>query len=256
MLKGVYVQYGSALDVLGKPEEAIKIYNAGLRKFPGYFLLNFNKAMTYTSLQENEKAYEYLQQALIANPYHSSSYFRTAELLKASNHIPSMLAAILHLVMEPQSDRSAVTFKSLMKLANGNVTKTGNNSSIHLDASMLADKDARKQPDNFNMQEMLFTLSSALDRDSVMGNETKTEIEKFDLRLQLLINSLQENEKGFFSERYVPLFKQLLANNYTMVVSRLVFMNTNDERNAVWLRVNTDKTDEFYNWLQTYEWKK
>ena len=143
-----------------------------------------------------------------------------------------------------------------MKLANGNVTKTGNNSRIHLDPAMLADKDARKQPDNFNMQEMLFTLSSALDRDSVMGNETKTEIEKFDLRLQLLINSLQENEKGCFSERYVPLFKQLLANNYTMIVSRLVFMNTNDERNAVWLRVNTDKTDEFYNWLQTYEWKK
>ncbi len=255
MLKGVYVQYGSALDILGKPEDALKVYNTGLKKFPGYFLLNFNKAMTYASLQETDKAYECLQESLTANPFHSSSYFRTAELLKSTNKIPAMLAGILHLVLEPQSDRSAITFKDLQLLMNGNVKRNGNNTTINLDPSMLG-KSGSKQPDNFAMQEMLFTLSSAVDKDSVMNSIVKTDIEKFDLRLQLLINSLQENGKGFFSERYVPLFKKILANNYTMMVSRLVFMNTNDERNAVWFKVNTDKTNEFYTWLQAYDWNK
>lgn len=254
LLKAVYVQYGSALDVLGNPNEAIKVYNTGLQKFPNYFLLNFNKAMTYTTINETGKAYEYLQQALMANPFHSSSYFRTAEILRSSNKIPAMLAGIMHLVLEPQSDRSAGSFKNLMLLMNENIKRTGNNTTITLNSSLLAGAKAKKYPDNFSMQEMLFIMSSALDKDTAMNSLTKTDIEKFDLRLQLLINSLHENEEGFFSERYVPLFKQLLANNYTMMVSRLVFMNTNDERNAVWFKVNTDKTEEFYNWLQAYEW--
>ncbi len=254
LLKAVYVQYGSALDVLGKPTEAIKVYNTGLKKYPNYFLLNFNKAMTYTTMNETGKAYECLQKALLANPFHSSSYFRTAELLRPTNKIASILAGILHLVLEPQSDRSAESFKNLMQLMDGNLKIAGNNTTITVDASMLAGAKTKSQPDNLSMQEMLFTMSSALDKDSAMKSLTKTAIEKFDLRLQLLINSLEENGKGFFSERYVPLFKQLLANNYTMIVSRLVLMNTNDERNAVWFKVNTDKTEEFYNWLQAYEW--
>ncbi len=256
VLRAVYVQYGSALDVLGKPQEAIKVYNTGLKKFPDYFLLNFNKAMTYGTMNETKKAYECLQQALLANPFHSSSYFRTAELLRSTNKIPAMLAGIMHLVLEPQSDRSASSFKNLMLLMNGNVKRTGNNTTITLDASMLRGSKANKQPDNFSMQEMLFTMSSALDKDSAINSLAKTEIEKFDLRLQLLINSLSENGQGFFSERYVPLFKKILANNYSMMVSRLVFMNANDERNAVWFKVNTDKTEEFYNWLEAYEWAK
>ena len=256
ILKGVYVQYGSALDVLGEPKEAIKIYNTGLKQFPDYFLLNFNKAMTLATLGETNKAYECLQLALIANPFHASSYYRTAELLKSTNHIPSILAGIMHLVLEPQSDRSALSFKKLMGLMNGNVKKTGDHTTITLDAAMFPGKKASKQPDNFMMQEMLFTMSPALDKDSVMNSIAKTDIEKFDLRLQLLINSLTENQKGFFSERYVPLFKKIKENNYSMIVSRLVFMNTADERNAMWVKVNPEKISEFYNWLKAYEWKK
>ncbi|MGF2413769.1 MAG: tetratricopeptide repeat protein, partial [Ferruginibacter sp.] len=205
VLKAVYVQYGSALDDLGKSEEAIKIYNAGLKKFPDYFLLNFNKGITYTVMNDPEKAYDCYQQALIARPLHASSYYRVAELLKSSNHIPAMLAGVMHLVLEPQTERSVATFNSLKQLMYGSVKKTGDNSiTITLDASMLDSKKSKKQPDNFGMQEMLFTMSSALDKDSVMSTITKTEIEKFDLRLQLLINSLNEGGKGFFSERYVP----------------------------------------------------
>lgn len=257
ILKGVYVQYGSALDDLGKSAEAIKIYNAGLKKFPGYFLLHFNKAITYTVMNDTEKAYENYQEALTSRPLHSSSYYRVAELLRSSNHIPSMLASIMHLVLEPQTERSVESFKSLKELMYGSVKKTGDNSiTITLDPSMLDSKKSKNQPDNFSMQEMIFTMSAALDKDSTMNTITKTDIEKFDFKLQLLINSLDENKKGFFSERYVPFFKKLKENDFTMLVSRLVYANTNDERNAAWLKVNTNKTDEFYSWLKGYEWPK
>jgi tetratricopeptide (TPR) repeat protein len=255
ILKGVYVQYGSALDDLGRPEDAIKVYNTGLKKFPGYFLLNFNKGITYTVMNDYDKAYNCYQQALIARPLHASSYFRVAELLRSSNHIPSMLASIMHLVLEPQTERSVTSFSSVKELMFGNVKKTGDNSiTITMDASMLSDKKSKKKPDNFSMQEMIFTMSSALDKDSVMNSITKTDVEKFDLKLQLLINSLSDGERGFFSERYVPFFKKLKEKEYTNIVSHLVYANTSDERNAGWLKVNTDKTDAFYDWLKAYRW--
>jgi tetratricopeptide (TPR) repeat protein len=257
LLKGVFVHYGSALDDLGKPENAIKVYNEGLKKFPNYFLLNFNKGVTYLVMKEDEKAYPCFQDALITNPFHASSYYQVAGLIKSSNHIPAILSFIMHLVLEPKTERSVASFNALKELMYGNVKKTGdNNVTITMDASMFDTKKTKKQPDNFRMQEMLFTMSSALDKDSVMNSVTKTDIEKFDLKLQLLINSLKEGEKGFFSERYVSFFKKVKENNFTMIVSRLVFTNTNDERNAAWLKTNTAKTDEFYKWLKEYQWPK
>lgn len=255
ILKGVYVQYGSSLDDLGEPEKAIKIYNEGLKKFPDYFLLHFNKGVTYSVMKDYDKSYASYQDALIANPLHASSYYRVAELLQSSNHIPAMLAGIMHLIIEPQSKRSANTFNDIKKLMYGSVKKTGdNNVTITMDAGMFDTKKTKKQPDNFRTQEMIFTFSSALDKDSVMNTITKTEIEKFDLKLQLLINSLTENGKGFFSERYVPFFKKMKEDNFTMIVSRLVFANTDDERNAAWLKVNPEKVEEFYKWLNAYKW--
>lgn len=254
LLKGVYVQYGSSLDNLQKPDDAIKAYNEGLKQFPNYFLLNFNKAITYMQMNETEKAYDCYQEALKANPLHASSYLRVGDLLSSTNKIPSMLSLVMFLVLEPQSDRSAPAFEALKKMIYGNVKKTGENAiTITMDAGML-DTKKKKQPDNFGMQEMMFTMSSALDKDSVMSSLTKTDIDKFDLKLQLLINSLETGNKGFFSERYVPFFKAMKEKDFTNTVSHLVFANTPDERNAGWLKVNTDKVDEFYEWVKGYGW--
>jgi tetratricopeptide (TPR) repeat protein len=255
ILKAVYVQYGSSLDDLGESDKAIKIYSEGLKKFPDYFLLHFNKAITYSVMKDYDKSYACYQEALIANPLHASSYYRVAELLKSTNHIPAMLAGIMQLIIEPQSKRSVNTFNDIKELMYGSVKKTDqNNVTIFMDASMFDTKKTKKQPDNFRTQEMLFTFSSALDKDSVMNTITKTDIEKFDLKLQLLINSLTENEKGFFSERYVHFFKKMKEDGFTMIVSRLVFANTADERNAAWLKVNPNKVEEFYKWLKEYKW--
>ncbi|MFN8251519.1 MAG: tetratricopeptide repeat protein [Ferruginibacter sp.] len=254
LMKGVFVQLGSSLDNQQKPEEAIKAYNDGLKQFPNYFLLNFNKGITYAQMNEAEKAYGCFQEALTANPLHASSYLRTGEMLRTNNRIPSMLSLIMFLVLEPRSNRSAQAFEILEKMMYANVKKTGDNAiTISLDAGML-DSKKKKQPDNFGMQEMMFDMSSALDKDSVMNSVTKTAVEKFDLKLQLLINSLQEGNKGFFSERYVPFFKQMKEKEFTMTVSRLVFASTNDERNTGWLKTNGGKVDALYDWIKTYPW--
>ncbi len=38
-LDNIYVNYGSALDAAGKPDEAIKVYSQGIRKYNHYLLL-------------------------------------------------------------------------------------------------------------------------------------------------------------------------------------------------------------------------
>src|SRR5688572_22249162 len=47
----VYVSYGTCLDLLGKPEEALNIYNEGIKAYPDEALLYFNKAITLFNSQ-------------------------------------------------------------------------------------------------------------------------------------------------------------------------------------------------------------
>ena len=255
LLKGVYVQYGSCLDELGNGKQAIKIYDEGLKVFPNYFLLNFNKGITYLIMQDNKKATDAFQAALIDNPFHSSSYYRIADQFRNSNHIPTMLSCIMYLMVENKSSRADEVHNALLKLMYDGVKKTGENATtITMDASMFDTKKDKKDVDNFRSSELLFKLSSASDKDSVLSNIVKTDIEKFDFKLQLLINSMIDDGNGFFKERYVPFFKKLKEKGFTMIVSRLVFKVKNDERNSAWLKTNTGKVDAFYDWLQKYKW--
>ncbi|MFC4262126.1 tetratricopeptide repeat protein [Ferruginibacter yonginensis] len=254
-LNAVYVQIGNAQDDQGNHKAALKTYQKGLKKFPNYFLLQYNKGITHLALDELDDAYEDFQNALIDNPLHASSYFRITELRKNDNHIAAMLAAIMFLTLEPQTERSKTTFATLQQLMYGNVKRTGDNAvTIYINSSLLSKKKGKNKLDDFSSQELLFAMSSAIEKDTAVGNIAKTVVDKFDLKLQLLISGLDERGKGFFKDRYVPFFKQLKENNYTNVLSHIVYTIANDERNAGWLKVNTSKVAAFYQWLKSYNW--
>ena len=60
-LQLAYTIYGTAFDVMGKPEEAIKAYNEGLEVFPDYYHLHFNKGITFAQTNKYQEALDVLQ---------------------------------------------------------------------------------------------------------------------------------------------------------------------------------------------------
>ena len=95
-----------------------------------------------------------------------------------------------------------------------------------------------------------------MDNSNGMDSLAKTPADKFDFKLQLLINSLEINlktGKGFYWEHYVPFFIELKKKNYTNVLSHIIYYSA-DKDAQVWANVNAEKVREFYDWLQNYQW--
>ncbi|MBS1936020.1 MAG: hypothetical protein JST96_18615, partial [Bacteroidetes bacterium] len=65
----LYNTYGNTLNYMQKPEEAIKIFDIALNKYPAYSLLYFNKGVVYLGLDSNAQAEQWLEKTLMVNPY-------------------------------------------------------------------------------------------------------------------------------------------------------------------------------------------
>lgn len=258
LLKAVYIQYGNALDDIGKTKDALEVYEEGIAKFPNEYLLHFNKGLTLQKLSKYEEALVIYQQSLSLKPLHSSSNLYTGLLLEKNNKIPALLAYCTFLAIEPKSKRSKEILEAVNNIMGANVKKEGNNINIMLSSGMLDDMKNKKDENNFRTQELIFTFSAALDNSKDVDSIAHTPAEKFDLKLQLLINSLAEGAKdgkGFYWKHYVPFFIALKENNLTSLFSRLIFLSSGDEDNSKWLEEHDDKVSDFYDWLKAYKWK-
>lgn len=254
MLKRVYVTYGSALDVSGNSKKALQVYDQGLKKIPNYFLLHFNKGITYRVMNDNEKSFQSFKAALLNNPLHASSYFRISEMLGSNNKFPAIMVGLMQLIIEPEGERAVYTSNRLEKWLMDGVKKTGDKTTMIFLSPTLLDKKKKKKEDDFFMAEMMFVLSAAASKDSINGKDAVTTIEKFEARLKVFIASLPDDEKGFFAERYVPFFKALEKEGHLTTLSKLVFSTSKDERNEVWLRVNAERIGDLYEWVKQYKW--
>jgi tetratricopeptide (TPR) repeat protein len=250
----VYISYGSCLDLLGRPEEALRIYDEGIKAFPKVGLLYFNKAITLYNMQKPAEAIEADKLSIIHNPYHASSH-NVLSLVMKNNKIYSLMASLVFLAIEPASKRSTAHLKNVETILNANVKKTDeNNISITLDQSLLEKSNG---PDNFRPVEMIMSLGSALNHDDKFKNETAPQ--RLQRILELVISSLRENqkkEKGFGWQYYAPFLMDLEKEKYLETYCHIVYSNSNDDDNTSWLTVNKTKVEQFNTWFRAYSWNK
>ncbi len=253
MLNAVYIQYGSVLDDMGRPKDAIEVYDEGIKKFPNDYLLYFNKGLTFQKLGRVEEALIEYQHALKLKPLHSSSNYYTGMLLQGQNKIPALLAYCTFLAIEPNSKRSKDGLVSINSIIGMNIKKEGNNNTIFLDVSGF---DKKKNPENnFSTVEFMFSLvSTSKEIDSL----SKTPADKLSVKLQMLINSLDNKDKenkGFYWEHYAPFFQAMKEKDHVGTLARLIYLSSGDEENTQWVADNEKAVEEFYDWIKAYKWK-
>jgi tetratricopeptide (TPR) repeat protein len=56
-LSMVYVAYGNTYDALKNNEKALEVYNEGINKFPDFYLLHFNKGISYSGMKNTTKQF-------------------------------------------------------------------------------------------------------------------------------------------------------------------------------------------------------
>ena len=256
----VYVTYGNALDGLKKTDQSIEIYNEGIKQFPDYYQLYFNKGITLSSVKKYDEAILCFQKAVMIKPSHAGSNNAIARLLKVQEkRIPSLLAYCRFLIVEPQTNRAKENLAAIQNLMNANIEETGKKSvTININPNMLGDTTAGAKPkeNSFNSTDLILSMDAALDYDK--KNKKKSDVEKFMRKFETVCASLKETRKdnfGFYWDYYVPYFIELKDKNFIVTFSYIAFASSNDPDVAKWLKGSKADIDKFYEWSKTFTWK-
>ena len=257
-LRTVYVTYGNALDALTNTDKSVEIYDQGIKLFPDYYQLYFNKGITLSGVQKYDDAILCFQKSATLNPAHASSHNAIARLSNIKNkRIPSLLAYSRFLVLEPQTDRAKENLTSLQTIMKGNVEETGKKSfTINISPDMLGDTTANGKPkaNSFASTELVLAFG-ALDNDK---KNNKTEAEQFIRKFELVCSSLKETQidnHGFYWDYYVPYFTEMKDKKFIEAFAYIAFASADAPDVSEWLKSHKNEIDKFYDWSKSFAWK-
>ncbi len=238
---GAFITNGSALDMLGKPQEAIKIYERGLNNYK-HHLLFYNLAVTCLNCGEIEKAYDSAINAISIKPTHASSHFILSQVMeKKGSRMKSMLPLYYFLLIEPNSKRSSAAYGTLKKYMDSGVSRESE-TNINVNIPLSTD-------DEFSPAELMVSLSKA--SNTLEGNEGKSELELFAENNQSIfsiLGELKKKKKGFWWNFYVPFFSEIAKKDLTKVFS--YYISQSEGENAInWLKDNGDQLEKFKVWI-------
>ena len=250
----VYVNYGSSYDAMGKPEDAIKIYKEGMKKFPDLYLLPFNKAITEYNQKEYEDAIADIKKAVSLKPDHASSHQVLAYCVYSKNKMASVLSLSTFLLLEPDGARAEKNLKLMLKLLGSNVEKKDEkNITISLSPAALDTKD--RGEDDFHMAELMISMRSALDYDDKYKDLPPAQALKDKLEM-LVVGDDGKNtgKKGFFRIFYIPFLTKMKTDSLLETACHIMYTSSRDAANTQWLADNKSKVDDFTKWMAAYKW--
>jgi tetratricopeptide (TPR) repeat protein len=256
----VYIAYANSLDHAKRPQEALKIYARGQEVDPGNFQLWFNEAITLVGLERYDEAVERLERSLQLNPRHGSSHNAMGRImLQKKARIPALLALSRFLIVEPESNRSALALPLVQEQMRGSVEKNKKGGlTIYVDASDLpAEGDTTRRANDFSAVTMFIDLLGAAELDKKSAK--KTEVEKFTHKFNMLCGLLDESKDkhhGFFWEYYAPYFREMKEQGHVETAVMVMHASAGDPVVNKWLKKNSKAIDAFFEWSSAYAWER
>ncbi|MCL9804951.1 tetratricopeptide repeat protein [Flavobacterium amniphilum] len=256
-VKNVYVSYANSLDHLNQPDKAIKIYDEGIKKYPDYHQLYFNKGVTLANFNQLEKSILAFQQATRVNPNHSSS-FNALGVLEQKNRIASILAISRYLTLDNKSSRAKGNYEIILKnMSQGVSQKDDKSISLVLDPNVLDGVEkGKKTENNFSTTDMILSMAAALDYDD--KNKDKTPCQKFITKFETICSSLTESKKGgkgYYWEFLAPYFIEMNSKKLVEPFSYIIFLPSQSEDVLDYHKTHAAEIKNFNDWSSSYQWK-
>ncbi|RZJ44927.1 MAG: tetratricopeptide repeat protein [Chryseobacterium sp.] len=256
-LKTVYLSYANSLDHQKKADLALKIYDEGLKKYPEYYQLYFNKGITLINLKQTEKALECFQKSARLNPDHATSINALAALTR-DTRIPSIMASSRYLILDNKSPRAKANLASIIDLMSKGVSQKDDKSiNLTFDPETI-DKVAsnKKSQNNFSAADMVLSMAAALDFDD--KNKNKTDVQKFIDKFESICSTMDETkkgQKGFYWEFLAPYFIEMKLKNQIEPFAYIIFLPKQSADVIKYHEDNSQKIKDFYEWSDNFVWK-
>jgi tetratricopeptide (TPR) repeat protein len=245
-----YILKGSALDVTGKPQEAVIIYKRALQSFTGNYLLYYNLALTSFNLKDYKTTDDALQKVLKLNPSHNNSHYLLAlSMINQGKRVKAILALYNFLLLEPLGGKAEAALQALDdEFKKGVKVEKDKNSTI-----TIPDK---KDEDFYTADLMLGLLESSTANETNKGkSETQLFVEKTESLFKILGES-KKNNKGFWWNFYVDYFYSICENKFTEPFCQYIGQSR-DSTYKKWVsdKKNLEKLEAFSTWYVKYERK-
>jgi tetratricopeptide (TPR) repeat protein len=247
ILLGVYVTYGNALDGLHRTDQALQAYDEGIRQFPAYYQLYYNKGVACYAAQRYEEAIPCLQKAVMLDPDHASAHYALAATLDLQGQWgAALLARLRFLVLEPQGPRAASSLRLLRRQLQERPAANDSPQIATATASPLMDKVAlslsRKQGQWWHC-----CYKRSFTPDVLYG------------KLEIVFATLQtemktQGARDFYARYYGAYFATLDADGHTRLLSFLLFEAAGNTAAEEWLSRHHAAVARFHQWSAGYTW--
>lgn len=250
-----YLSMANAIDDVGKPDEAIKIYRDAIKMLEGekdmlhhLSSVYYNLGVTLVRQKKYTEARAELKKAVAYNAKYPSPHYLLSVVYHGTKYkVPAFLAAARFISLEFNTQRSEVAarlVRDILKPAPKD-EKTGN-------IQIFMDFNAPKDEGDFGMFDLfLGTLTTLKDKD----DEKKSESEIFAGAVSTLIALVAENKdlkSTFVGKNYIPFVAEMKKRGYAEVFAYVVLHHSGDPNAMKWLTANEPKLKEFLEWAKTY----
>jgi tetratricopeptide (TPR) repeat protein len=247
-----YQMLGNMYDYTGNPENAIKSYDKGLRKFPNSGRLYLEKGAVYKFQKKYNEALSLYEQGIKIDPSFPSNYYRATQLLcNSDEEVWGMIYGEIFLNLEPNTERTEEISKLLFDTYKSQIKFTSDTSLsvsfskdavINVSINDLKHFDQYKLPFGPIIYETTLMLS-IVDEKNIDLNSLNRIREKFVFNYYDKKNDIKYPNVLFDYQKTLKDSGYLEAYNYWLLSSGDI-----DNFNA-WKEKNEDKWTQFVDWF-------
>lgn len=196
-----YMNKASALDDLGKTKEALQLYIDALKIYPDSQMLHYNIGVTYSRMKIYGEAEKAAINSIQRKPSHPGSHLLLGTIMSGQGKkAKSLLALYNFLLLEPNSKRSVIAYKTIKQILSSGVRDEGKDKDGK--GKITVGVDGREPDEAFSTVELAIQLMEATRNEG--KNKDKTDQEWFVEKTDLFFKILGESKKktpgsgGFF----------------------------------------------------------
>lgn len=198
-----YVNKGVALTNLKRYSEAMDTYDEALKIYPKSYLIWYNKGIVATSMGNLNDAISFYKKSIILNPFYRNPHFQLGNIFYKQERLTQALMCFnVYLLLEPDANNAFDVLKSL-----NNVVKANNLNKRDLNIELLEADDSYEEID------LILDSKMTLNKSYKLDNEINVALTRQNHALITQLRDFEGND-GFWSEKYLLLYKWIAENNY------------------------------------------
>ena len=242
---------GNAQDMMGKPKDALKTYQAGLEKFPDSGYLHLETGNVLIGLGYTAQGVGYYEHGIEVDPGFASNYYRAAQYLFSDYPIKSIIYAETHnLIYDPNGPRWPEVSKLLYDAYNENIHFEADTvrTTFSRDRTITIDKkDVESGASPTSLLEQMSRIARELSFSDAMNESVDAEA------LKAAGGQLTLAELTAIRRRFLEHFEAKEQDRYPVFAVQRKVLDAGHWEAYNMFMLREGRPEEFKAWLQDHE---